>query len=372
MLDYDLYKDSFSTESMRGIWSEETTIATWLEVERCLARAQADFGLISEDAASRIERISLAQIDRQALREEMAIVGRPIVGLVRQMRDLAGDYRDNVHFRATTQDIMDTALALQMKQGLADIAASIHQARSLLDRHIRQHVATRILGRTNGQHAVPLLLATKLGVWHAELGRRLEAIEQAAGRGLNVQVGGPVGDLRNYGDCTGEQVKHSVAERLGLNVIDPHWQNARDGLGDIVTALGAMCATLCKISHNINLLASSDIGEVSETYSNGRGASSAMAHKRNQRASEFAEALARLGRQRSEQMGELTLHQHERSGGVWIGEWLLIPEVFLLASGALSWTRKMFDGLEVHEIRMRDQVLQFETSTSKDASKPEA
>ncbi|MCV0424510.1 MAG: hypothetical protein K5905_03475 [Roseibium sp.] len=149
---------------------------------------------------------------------------------------------------------------------------------------------------------------------------------------------------------------------------DPHWQNARDGLCDITSALGSLCATLCKIAHNINLLASSDVGEVSESYTHGRGASSAMAHKRNQRASEFAEALARLGRQRSEQMGELTLHQHERSGGVWIGEWLLIPEVFLLTSGALFWIHNMFAGLEFHKTRMSERVRLFEFSNSQDVS----
>lgn len=148
-----------------------------------------------------------------------------------------------------------------------------------------------------------------------------------------------------------------VAKALGLGVTDPHWQNARDGVSDIVTALGTLCATLCKIAHNLNLLSSSDIGELSETHVTGKGASSSMPHKRNQRASEFAEAVARLGRQRSEQIGELTMHQHERSGGVWICEWLVVPEVFLLTSGALAWSEQMLSSVHINADIMRDNVV---------------
>jgi 3-carboxy-cis,cis-muconate cycloisomerase len=148
-----------------------------------------------------------------------------------------------------------------------------------------------------------------------------------------------------------------LAEALGLGAVEPHWQNARDGVADTVSSLGALCATICKIAHNINLLSSSDIGEVCECHENGKGASSSMHHKRNQRASEFAEAVARLGRQRSEQIGELIMHQHERSGGVWVGEWLVVPEVFLLSSGALSWAKRMLTDLRVNEDQMERNLV---------------
>jgi len=193
-------------------------------------------------------------------------------------------------------------------------------------------------------------------VWIGELGRRRQALEEAAARGLLVQIGGPVGDLSGYDSESGAALKKSVASEFGLGIADPHWQNARDGVADIITALGALCAALCKIAHNINLLASSDIGEVAEGHTEGRGASSSMAHKRNQRATEFAEAVARLGRQRSEQILETGLHQHERSGGVWIAEWVIVPDVFLLSSGALMWAERLFDGLQVNDGRMTDTL----------------
>ena len=352
MLDYRIYRDCFSTAEMRRTWSEQATISAWLKVEQVLASSQADQGLIPKSAASAIASIRITDLDIEALAEETAVVGRSIVGLVRQLRALAGDHAGHVHYKSTTQDIMDTAMVMQMKLGLEEIRSGACRLVGLLDGHIRAHPTTMIMGRTNGQHAVPMRLATKLAVWKSELTRRLEATDQAAKRGLNVQVGGPVGDLRGYEKGSGEKIKSAIATMLNLGTADPHWQNARDGIADIVSALGALCASLCKIAHNVNLLSSSDIDEISEVHANGKGASSAMHHKRNQRTSEFMEAVSRLGRQRAEQIGEFTLHEHERSGGAWIGEWVIVPEVFMLTSGALNWAQILFDGLQIHSKKM--------------------
>lgn len=356
MLDWNLMKDSYSSVEMRSIWSEISTITTWIKVELTLTNVQAKAGLVPNEVAHALDSFSAEDLDHDQLRASMGLVGRPIVGLVDQMREHVGqEYAPHVHYKSTTQDIMDTALAMQMKVAIRNIDGDINGLITSLTRHISAHPTTKVIGRTNGQHAVPMLLSSKLKVWQAELSRRLAVLKDAGNRGALVQVGGPLGDLSSYDD-KGEEIKTEMAKALDLGIADPHWQNARDGIADIVGALGALCATLCKIAHNINLLSSSDIGEVYESYENGKGASSSMHHKRNQRASEFAEAVARMGRQRSEQIGELTLHQHERSGGVWVAEWLVVPEVFLLASGALAWSNKMLSDLKIDTDRM-DQNL---------------
>lgn len=347
MLEFPLYRDCFSSPEMRAIWSEDATISKWLKVEQALARHQAALGLIPEQLAAALAGLTSADLDRQRLYEDMMLVGRPIVGLVKQLREILGDTCGHVHHRTTTQDIMDTALALQMRDGLQQITKALDAILSSIGIHIETHGNRQMIGRTNGQHAVPLQLATKLEIWRSELGRRAVALDQVGRRGLNVQLGGPVGDLQSYENGDGRTLKLGLAEDLGLNVVEPHWQNARDGIADIIGTLGTLCGSLCKIAQNINLLSSSDIAEFSEHPAPGKGASSAMGHKRNQRASEFAEAVARLGRQRAEQIGELTLHQHERSGGAWIGEWVVVPETFLLTSGALSWTMQLFATLTI-------------------------
>lgn len=360
MFDFRIYQDCFSTVSMRDIWSEQATIAAWVLVEQALAKSHAEHGLIPADAAKAIAGISTSDIDKEALAKDMVLVGRPIVGLVRQMRKLAGEYGPHVHYKSTTQDIMDTALACQMKAGLNEILTQIQQVIDLIKQHIKDQPDTKIIARTNGQHALPMLLRTKLEVWVAELERRIAALNDAAQRGVNVQVGGPSGEVQGYDARIAQSVKHAVAVDLGLHSVNPHWQNARDGVADIVTALGILGGSLEKIAMNINLLSSSDIAEASEHYENGRGASSSMAHKKNQRASEFGEAVARSARQRAMQITDTMMHQHERSGGAWIGEWSLVPDVFLLTSGALNWCDQMFAGLQFDSVVMHSRIAAFE------------
>lgn len=244
-----------------------------------------------------------------------------------------------------------------MRDGLRQIHTVLDETVTALDDLDGRYGSAPMMGRTNGQHALPITFAHKLDQLQTELVRRKQAIREAANRALVVQLGGAVGDLRAYPDGVGLKLRASLANTLGLESSDHHWQNNRDALFDLIQALGSLCASLCKIAHNINLLASSDINELRDGHSEGRGASSAMAHKQNQRSSEFAEALARLGRQRAEQMGELTLHEHERSGGVWIGEWVLVPEVFILTSGALMWAQRLFSNLEIREQSMREKVV---------------
>lgn len=357
MLNCSIYQACFSTADMRKIWSEKKMIESWLDVEKLLAKCQAQQGLIPQTAASVLDDISIEQIDVVALQDKMQLVGRPIVGLVEQLRGLVGpQFSPFVHYLTTTQDIMDTACMLQMQAGLKAIDQQLNSVFKQLERHLHEQQNTTILGRTNGQHAIPLKFNTKIRVWMNELKRRKETLSFATKNGLMVQVGGPVGDLSKYPGSSGMLVKGSMAEQLEMGFAYPHWQNARDTIGDILNAIGALCASLCKIAHNINLLASSDIAEVSEGYEVGRGASSSMAHKKNQRASEYAEATARLARQRAEQFSELTLQQHERSGGVMIAEWLVIPEVFLLCSGALMWSEQLFTHLQIHEDVMQAHI----------------
>lgn len=352
MLEWTFYKDQFSTAEMRQIWSEKETVSAWLKTEQIIAACQADMKLIPAGAATALGRVGVDDVDFKRLTADMALVGRPIVGLVSQLRQRVGEaHGEYVHFGTTTQDIMDTGLALQMRGGLEIINSHVDGIIAQLNGMAESHNNTPTIGRTNGQYAIPMTFGSKLQLWSAELNRRKASIADAANRGLLVQFGGPVGDLSFYGD-DGPALKRAIAEACHLGFTEPHWQNARDGLAEIIGALGLLCATLCKIAHNINILSSSDIGELHEAAAKGKGASSAMKHKQNQRCSEFGEAVARLGRQRAEQINETSMHQHERSGGMWIAEWVIVPQVFLLSSGALHWIGSLFQNLEIDSTRM--------------------
>lgn len=348
MLEFAIYRNQFVPPEMRAIWSEESTISSWLKVEQALAVCQAELGVIEPGVAEQLLQLTYTDLDLAALTSDMALVGRPIVGLVKQLRGcVAEDQAKAVHYGSTTQDIMDTAMVLQIRAALTLIDAELERLMCSVEQFNSAYGGTEIVGRTNGQHAVEMTLSGKLDVWVSELQRRRDCIRDATGRGLNVQCGGPVGDLRAFSKEQGLQLKRDLAAALELNCVEPHWQNARDGVNEIVAALGMLCGSLCKIAHNINLLSSSEIGELFEAHEVGKGCSSSMAHKRNQRSSEFMEAIARLGRQQAAAIHETNMHEHERSGGVWISEWLIVPEVFQYTAGALMWANRMFEGLFV-------------------------
>lgn len=350
------YRVLFSSAEMHEIWCSRSLLAGWLRAEQSLACAQAAVGLIPVTAAEALAALRVEDLDREALVNEMMLVGRPIVGLVRQLRARLGQDGRHVHYLSTTQDIMDTGLCLQLRRAVDDLAEVAERVLIELERHAANAGQTQMIGRTNGQHALPIRVATKFLLWRDEIVRRRKAISAAARSALLVQLGGPVGNLAGYPDRLGQKVRELIAEDLGLSTAETQWQNARDSLANLVLAVGGLCGTICKIAANVNLLSSTEIAEMAECHEPGRGASSAMEHKRNQRNSEFAEALGRLGRQRAEQIGEATLHLHERSGGAWIMEWLIVPETFLLASGALFWTEQMFRNLQVNLGQMQHRA----------------
>jgi len=353
MLEGVIYRDMFSTAEMRSIWSEDNTLNLWLEVERAVCAVQADLGLIPAATVDSLADVTAETLDRDRLTADMALAGRPIVGLVKQLRELAEPAAArSIHKGITTQDLMDSALVLQMKASLDLIDTEIGIALDAIARLDRSFGDAEMIGRTNGQHALPMTFGQKLAAWSADLNRRRAALTGAADRNLSLQLGGPVGNLSAFDPPTAEKLRLGVAHRLGLKAPETHWQNARDGIAEIVQSVGLLGASVCRIAHNVNALAGTDIGELREAACDGQGASSSMAHKQNQRASEFAEALGRLTRQRAEQIGEATLHEHERSGGVWIAEWVIVPDTFLKSSGALMWANRMLNSLVVQRDAM--------------------
>ena len=201
-------------------------------------------------------------------------------------------------------------------------------------------------------HAQPQTFGGKVAVWIEELLRHEERLDAVQERVLVVQFGGAVGTLASLAP-NGLAFRKDVAKALGLGTYLSNWHNARDGVTELAMSLGNICATLARIAQNLNSLGSTEIAEISEAGEAGRGRSTSMAHKRNPRAAEFGEAVARLGRQRAMGMIEVAGQEHDRCGGTWIAEWMLLPETFLLTSGALKWALDLIHRLDVHADKMR-------------------
>lgn len=357
LFDWTIYRHMFSAERMEQIFCEYGTIERLVEVEKAVAKAQAKTGIMPSAAAAEIERrLNVDDLDLERLHADTLEVGRPIVGLVRQLVEQVGEGHGVwVHYGVTTYDVMDTGKVLQIRDGLTEILEQMSTYRQSLMDLAAKHRDTVMIGRTNNLHAQPITFGVKIATWIEETMRHEERLREARKRVLVVQFGGAVGTLASL-HPKGLEFRQAVADELGLGTVRSNWHNARDSITEISSCLGNICASLARIAQNINSLSGSDIAELSEIGDPGRGRSSSMAHKRNPRAAEFAEAVALLGRQRAMGMVEVMGQDHDRCGGTWIAEWMLLPETFLLTSGALAWANDLLERLEVHPEKMMENV----------------
>jgi len=357
VFDRTIYHQLFSTGAMEDIFGETATLQRLVDTERAVAKVQGALGIIPEAAASHIaDRISADSIDLERLRDDTRIVGRPVVGLLKQLGEQVGpEYAQWIHHGLTTYDAMDTGKVLQIKEGLSEILNGVTRYGDGLKKLVADHRDTPMVARTNNLYALPTTFGAKLATWLEEMGRHLERLEAARDRVCVVQLGGAVGTLASL-HPNGLKFRTALAKELGLGNTESTWHNTRDSMTEMMLCLGNLCASLARNAQNLSHLAGSDIGEISEAEEAGKGRSSSMAHKRNPRAAEFAEATARLGRQRASGILEVMGQDHERNGGTWIAEWLLVPETFLLTAGSLAWSAELVEGLEVHPDRMLENI----------------
>jgi len=351
-----LFRDSFGTPRMRAVFEDRALVARYIEVEVALARAQARCGVIPAAAAEEIAaRSQLEQLDFDLLRHETEIVGYPILPLVHQLAKMAGESGRFVHWGATTQDIMDTAVILQVRDALQIVESELADLRAILVRLARKHRDTPMAGRTHLQQALPVTFGYKVAVWLAMFDRHAERLLEMRPRVLVGQFAGAAGTLASLGD-QGLAVQQGLMEELGLGVPVATWHVARDGLAEAVNLLGLITGSLGKVAYDVMLMAATEFGEVYEPFVKGRGASSTMPQKRNPISSELIFAASKAVRQNAGLMLDAMIHDFERATGPWHAEWIALPESFILTAGALHQAKFMLDGLIVDEQRMRENL----------------
>jgi 3-carboxy-cis,cis-muconate cycloisomerase len=353
-IDSAVYGDLFATAAMRAAFADEARLQRMLDVEAALARAQAKLGLIPAAAAVEITtRADLAGFDPAAIRAGAELAGYPIIPLVEALSDAcAGDAGRYVHWGATTQDIVDTALMLQIRDGLALIATDLDRIASALAGLARRHRDTPMAGRTHLQHALPITFGFKCAVWLAAIRRQQARLARLREEIPAVQFGGAVGTLASLG-ADGIAVLDALAAELDLRAPPIAWHVGRDGLAEVTAFLGVLTGALGKIATDVMLLMQSELDEVREPYQKGRGGSSTMPQKRNPIACELILAAAKNVRQLVPVMLDAVLADHERATGPWHAEWIALPQAFALSGGALHHARALLEGLEVDPARMR-------------------
>ena len=346
----------YGSDAMRAVFDERAYFQRMLDVEAALARVQARLGIIPADAAEAITRAARVEnLSTEELAASARNVGYPVVGLVAGLSRAAGEAGRWTHWGATTQDIMDTAVALQVRDALDSIDADIRELRGILVDLSKKHRDTPMAGRTHLQQALPVTFGYKTAIWLAMFDRHQQRLAQLRPRVAVVEFAGAAGTLASLGD-KGFEVQKALAAELKLGVPATTWHVARDGFAETVNLLALVTGSLGKIATDIMIMASNEFGEVYEPFVKGRGASSTMPQKRNPISSELMLAAAKAVRQQAGLMVDAMIQDFERATGPWHAEWIAIPESFILTSGALHQAKFALGGLIVDTDRMKQNL----------------
>jgi 3-carboxy-cis,cis-muconate cycloisomerase len=347
----------FTTDAMRDVFAERHALQCMLDVERALAAAEAQHGVIPATAAAAIARhCDAAAFDVPALRDAARNAGNLAIPLVAALTRAVGtdapEAKGFVHWGATSQDIIDTGLVLQLREALRLIDADLARLAQALREQVVQHRATVMAGRTWLQQASPVTLGLKLAGSLDAIGRHRERLATLRAHVATVQLGGAAGTLASLAKA-GTAVEQAMADALGLSVPAIPWHTQRDRVCEVATTLGLITATLGKLARDLSLLAQTEVGEAFEPATPGRGGSSTMPQKRNPVGAAIALAAAVRVPGLVATMLSAAVQEHERGLGNWPAEWDTLPEIAMLAAGALDAMAGAVAGLDVDAARMR-------------------
>lgn len=340
----------------RGGAADEVRDGAWLrallDVEVALAMACAAAGLVPPAAAAAISAACRdpSAYDLGLLGRQAAAEGNPVVPLVRSIEGLAGpDAAPFVHFGATSQDVLDSAMLLVARRALGHVLTDLRAAAGAAAGLAAAHRDTAMVGRTLLQQALPTTFGLKAAGWALALDHaaaQLDRIDTA----LPVQLGGAVGTLAVYGERA-PVVLTELASVLGLQVPVLPWHTARGPVADLAGALGAACGAVGKVGLDVCLLAQNEVGEVREGVA-GRGGSSALPHKRNPVAAVAARAAAFRAPGLVATLLSAMAQEHERAAGAWHAEWETLGDLLRATGSGAAWLRDCLESLEVDSEQM--------------------
>jgi 3-carboxy-cis,cis-muconate cycloisomerase len=351
-----LFDAYFTARDMRDVFCDQGRVQAMLDFEAALARAEAKVGLIPQTAVASIEAACRAEhYDFAALAEAIATAGNSAIPLVKalgkQIATTAAEAERYVHLGATSQDVMDTGLVLQLRRALELIEADLAQLGETLSTQAKRYVATPLAGRTWLQHATPVTLGMKIAGWLGAVTRSRQRLQELKPRLLVLQFGGASGTLAALG-TQAMPIADALAAELHLTLPDQPWHTQRDRLVEFGSVLGLIAGSLGKLGRDISLLMQTEAGEVFEPSAPGKGGSSTMPHKRNPvGAAVLIGAATRVPGLLSTLFSAMP-QEHERSLGLWHAEWETLPEICCLVSGSLKQALLVADGLEVDAERM--------------------
>ncbi|MGA2567015.1 MAG: 3-carboxy-cis,cis-muconate cycloisomerase [Pseudolabrys sp.] len=354
ILDSAVFRDIFTTEAMRRVWSDENRVQKYLDFEAALARAQGKLGIIPKKAAAEIvHHCSADKIDMAKLKEATEKIGYPVLPVVQQLvnrcKDRLGEWS---HWGATTQDITDSATIMQIREALDIIEDEIDAIADALAKLAKKYRDTPMAGRSNLQQAVPITFGYKMATLLGAFERHKQRLKELRPRVLVGEFGGAAGTLSSLGK-KGLKCQAELMKELKLGQPDISWHTVRDRIAEVGCFLGLVTGTCGKIAFDVKLLMQTEVEEVYEPFHQGRGSSSTMPQKRNPISSVYITAQTAMVKQLVAALLEAMVEDHERATGPWEIEWIALPEIFMLSAGALAQTRFLVSGLQVNEKKMR-------------------
>lgn len=351
-----------STPEMLAVFGDEALLKAALAFEAQLALAQGELGLIPQADAEAIAAACAQSFDIAELAEAAAHAGTLAIPLVERLRARVSpsEAAARVHKGATSQDLADTALMLQARDGAVLVRRDAARLAVALAALARAHKATPMLGRTLLQAALPITFGLKVSTWLSGVSAASDRFERETSA-IRLQFGGATGSRAGLGGQGG-----ALAERLGARLsLAPAlpWHAERQGLAGLASSLAILTGTVGKIAGDIALMAQVEVGEAFEPRQAGRGGSSAMAHKRNPTGCQIALSAAIRAPHLAATIVSALPQQHERGLGGWQAEAPVLADLFQLAHGALAAMLTVVEGLEVDTARMAANLAAAQVGT---------
>jgi 3-carboxy-cis,cis-muconate cycloisomerase len=358
-----IFSKYLSDDEMAAIVSDEAWIKHMLHFETALANALAIVGLGTRKNAEEIkEEANKLQVKAAALAAGTLKNGVPVITLLEIIKPkLSAEAKQQLHFGATSQDVMDTAQVLIIKEALAVLEQRTSVLIKSLNKLSKRFGKTPCMAHTRGQQAMPFTFQTKVNAWQQPLQRQLVRLKEIKQRLLLIQFGGAVGTLAVYGN-KGKKISAAFAKEIKLKQADS-WHTQRDNLSEFTNWLAMLTSILGKMGADILVMSQSEINEVVEN-ADGGGKSSAMPNKNNPVLSEALVAIAKMNAGLQSQLLLSMIHQNERDATAWILEWNAVPQMLINAATALNHAVTISSKMKVNAENMKGNIEQFLKNSS--------
>ncbi len=337
--------DRYALSPLKDIWSPQRTYEIWLKIEITVLQALEEVGQIPVGTAEKIRKT--VTVDQRRIAEIERTIGHDLLAFIRSIEEQAGKEGRYIHHGLTSSDVKDTALSIQIRDSIAILLGKTKRLQELLAEKARQYQDQLIVGRTHGMHAEPTTLGLKFLLWHEEIRRNSNRLEQAQ-QVITIGIfSGPVGTY----SLLDRKVEEIVCQRLGLNQASVTSQIIqRDRHSEVMAAITISGTTLEKIATEIRHLSRTEINEVEEPTPEG---SSSMPHKHNPIVSERICGLSRILRGNLQAALENNALWHERDMSHSSVERIIFPDSLVLLDYMLAKMSGLIENLVIHPPQMR-------------------